>query len=115
LIAKLSKREIECLAWAAQGKTYQEISIMAEISFGSVKTYLDTARHKLGATNLPHAVALGMAYGFIFMREEAIIPSQQRATELYGEFGIRREVIREQPVPAFSDTLELWPEPQNSA
>jgi len=45
--SKLSKREEQCLIWAARGKTYQDISDILNISFGSVKSYLDTARHKL--------------------------------------------------------------------
>jgi DNA-binding CsgD family transcriptional regulator len=58
---KLSKREEQCLLWAARGKTYQEIAEILGISFGSVKTHLDTARHKLHCLNLTHAVAVAIA------------------------------------------------------
>ena len=58
---KLSKREEQCLLWAARGKTYQEIAEILAISFGSVKTHLDTARHKLHCMNLTHAVAVAIA------------------------------------------------------
>jgi DNA-binding CsgD family transcriptional regulator len=63
--AKLSKREEQCLIWAARGKTYQDISDILNISFGSVKSYLDTARHKLNCINLTHAVAVAIATGVI--------------------------------------------------
>jgi DNA-binding CsgD family transcriptional regulator len=62
---KLSKREEQCLIWAARGKTYQDISDILNISFGSVKSYLDTARHKLNCINLTHAVAVAIASGLI--------------------------------------------------
>jgi LuxR family transcriptional regulator, quorum-sensing system regulator CinR len=62
---KLSKREEQCLIWAARGKTYQDISDILSISFGSVKSYLDTARHKLNCANLTHAVGVAIATGVI--------------------------------------------------
>jgi DNA-binding CsgD family transcriptional regulator len=62
---KLSKREEQCLIWAARGKTYQDISDILNISFGSVKSYLDTARHKLNCANLTHAVGVAIATGVI--------------------------------------------------
>jgi len=62
---KLSKREEQCLIWAARGKTYQDIAEILNLSFGSVKSYLDTARHKLNCINLTHAVAVAIATGVI--------------------------------------------------
>ena len=62
---ELSKREEECLIWAARGKTYHEIARILDLSFASVKTYLDTARHKLSCINLTHAVAVALATGVI--------------------------------------------------
>jgi len=62
---KLSNREEQCLIWAARGKTYQDISDILNISFGSVKSYLDTARHKLNCANLTHAVGVAIATGVI--------------------------------------------------
>ena len=49
---ELSKREEECLIWAARGKTYHDIAGLLNLSFASVKTYLDTARHKLSCIQL---------------------------------------------------------------
>lgn len=97
MITPLSRRESECLAWAAQGKTYTEIAMLVGISFGSVKSYLDSARYKLDAVNLPHAVALAITYGLIVMQEEAvavrkkIADRRRKAVEYpYGEFIVRR-------------------------
>jgi DNA-binding CsgD family transcriptional regulator len=81
---KLSSRELECLAWAAQGKTSVEISKMLGISFGTVRTHLDNARFKLGGANLTHAVALAILYGNLFMTERTKL-TRQRNTELVWE------------------------------
>ena len=62
---ELSKREEECLIWAARGKTFHDIAALLNLSFASVKTYLDTARHKLSCINLTHAVAVAIATGVI--------------------------------------------------
>ncbi len=62
---KLSRREEQCLIWAARGKTYQEIGEILELTFGSVKTHLDSARHKLHCMNLTHTVAVAIATGVL--------------------------------------------------
>ena len=93
---RLSPRELECLAWAAQGKTYGEISTMLGISFGTVKTNLDIARFKLGAVNVTHAVALAILYGNLFMTEETILARKRKAEQewaqrhIIGELGVIR-------------------------
>ena len=61
----LSNREEQCLLWAARGKTYQEIAEILGLAFGSVKTHLDGARHKLRCVNLTHAAAVAFASGVI--------------------------------------------------
>lgn len=81
LSATLSRREEQCLIWAARGKTYQEIAEILELTFGSVKTYLDTARHKLRCMNLTHAAAFAVATGVIpptvLQRSETAAPVHQ--------------------------------------
>ena len=62
---KLSRREEQCLIWAARGKTYQQIGEILELTFGSVKTHLDSARHKLNCMNLTHTVAVAIASGVL--------------------------------------------------
>jgi DNA-binding CsgD family transcriptional regulator len=62
---QLSIREEQCLLWAARGKTYQEIAEILGLAFGSVKTHLDGARHKLRCVNLTHTAAVAFATGVI--------------------------------------------------
>jgi DNA-binding CsgD family transcriptional regulator len=62
---KLSLREEQCLIWAARGKTYEEIGEITNLSYYSVRSHLDIARHKLHGANLTHAVALALAVGVI--------------------------------------------------
>src|SRR5450631_3355176 len=62
---KLSRREEQCLIWAARGKTFQEVADVLKISFGSARAHLDTARHKLHCMNLTQAVAVAIATGVI--------------------------------------------------
>ncbi len=62
---KLSRREEECLTWAARGKTDKEIAVVLDIGFSSVKVHLDVARHKLHCMNLTHAIAVAIATGVI--------------------------------------------------
>ena len=61
----LSLREEQCLMWAARGKTYEEIAEITSLSFYSVRSHLDAARHKLHGANLTHAVAIALALGVI--------------------------------------------------
>jgi DNA-binding CsgD family transcriptional regulator len=62
---KLSLREEQCLIWAARGKTYEDIAEITNLSYYSVRSHLDLARHKLHGANLTHAVALALALGVI--------------------------------------------------
>jgi DNA-binding CsgD family transcriptional regulator len=62
---QLSPREEQCLVWAARGKTHQEIADILEIGAGSVKSHLDSARHKLHCINVAHAVGVAVATGVI--------------------------------------------------
>lgn len=53
----LSRREIECLNWAAQGKSAWEIGRIIGISRHTVVFHLDNARAKLGVRSTIQAVA----------------------------------------------------------
>jgi LuxR family transcriptional regulator, quorum-sensing system regulator CinR len=70
----LSMREEECLLWAARGKTYEEIGEITKLSYHSVRSHLDVARHKLRGSNLTGAVAIALAMGIFPAR--AVIPPQ---------------------------------------
>lgn len=55
-VPALSPRERECLLWIAEGKTYWECGMILGLSEHTVRCYLESARHKLGAANNSHAV-----------------------------------------------------------
>ena len=58
----LSKRERECLAWSAEGLTAKEIARKLHRSVATVSLHLNTATHKLGASNRVQAVVRAMHY-----------------------------------------------------
>lgn len=57
---KLSGREIECLRWAAAGKSSDEIAIILGISAYTVSSYFKSATRKLDAVNRMQAIARAM-------------------------------------------------------
>lgn len=57
---KLSAREIECLRWAAAGKSSDEIAIILGISAYTVASYFKSAARKLDAVNRMQAIARAM-------------------------------------------------------
>jgi LuxR family quorum sensing-dependent transcriptional regulator len=61
----LTPREIECLKWAAEGKSEWEISAILHVSEHTADKHLANAHRKLGAANRAHAVALGIRWGYI--------------------------------------------------
>jgi LuxR family transcriptional regulator, quorum-sensing system regulator BjaR1 len=61
----LTSREIEVLRWVAQGKSAQEIGEILEITKRTVDEHVQTAIHKMGASNRTHAVALAIRDGVI--------------------------------------------------
>jgi LuxR family quorum sensing-dependent transcriptional regulator len=61
----LTPREIECLKWAADGKTEWEISAILHISEHTADKHLANAHRKLGAANRVQAVAVAIRWGLI--------------------------------------------------
>ena len=57
----LSPRELECLEWAAQGKSTWEIGRILGISRHTAATHLDNVKTKLGVRTIIQAVARLMA------------------------------------------------------
>jgi DNA-binding CsgD family transcriptional regulator len=70
-VHQLTARQREILLWSCRGKTYADIAVILGLSTGTIKTYLDTARHKLNTVNITHAAAVAVATG-IFTPEEII-------------------------------------------
>jgi DNA-binding CsgD family transcriptional regulator len=62
---ELTDRELECLKWSAEGKTYEDTGTLLGISARTVRFFLENARHKLGSLNTTHAVASAMLRGLI--------------------------------------------------
>jgi LuxR family quorum-sensing system transcriptional regulator CciR len=54
----LTRRELECLTWAARGKTTSEIAEQLHRSAETVEFHLSNAMVKLHARNRAHAVAI---------------------------------------------------------
>jgi DNA-binding CsgD family transcriptional regulator len=61
----LSQREIDCLQWAAAGKTSYETAIIMRLSGHTVNQHLANAAGKLGAVSRTHAVAKAMRMGLL--------------------------------------------------
>lgn len=57
---KLSDRERDALTYIASGSGRADVAYKLSISENTLRVYLDSARHKLGALNLPHAVAIAV-------------------------------------------------------
>lgn len=61
----LSKREVECLRWAAIGKTDNEISVILSLSHATVRYHVQRAAEKLNAVNRSQAVFKAGQLGFL--------------------------------------------------
>jgi LuxR family quorum-sensing system transcriptional regulator CciR len=61
----LSKREVECLRWAAIGKTDQEISMILTRSRATVRFHMHNAGMKLDAVNRSQTVFKATQLGYI--------------------------------------------------
>lgn len=62
---KLSPRELQCLQWAARGKTLWETAQIMGISEETAKTYLKSVMRKLETNNKTHAVSKALLHGLI--------------------------------------------------
>lgn len=63
--ADLSPREREVLARLSFGESRSKVADALQISENTLRAYIDSARHKLGAMNVTHAVAIATARGII--------------------------------------------------
>jgi len=62
---KLSSREKDVLTYLSVGKSRAQIAHELAISENTLRVYLDSARHKLGALNVPHAVSIAICRGYL--------------------------------------------------
>lgn len=65
---ELSPREKEALVQLSLGHSRAAVADILHISENTLRAYIDSARHKLGAMNVTHAVALAVARGIIVPR-----------------------------------------------
>lgn len=63
--SNLSPRELECLTWAARGKTEEDIAVILGRSRETVHFHVSNAMRKLEACNRTHAVAIACSLGLI--------------------------------------------------
>lgn len=63
--SRLSKREVECLRWAAIGKTDLEISMIMSRSRATVRFHIHNASTKLNAVNRSQTVFKAAQLGYI--------------------------------------------------
>lgn len=64
-VTRLSDRERDVLTSIAAGRSRGQVAEKLNISENTVRVYLDSARHKLGALNITHAVAISVQKGLI--------------------------------------------------
>lgn len=62
---RLTPRELECLTWAAAGKTSSDISGILGISIETVRLHIKKAILKLNASNRNHAIAKASQLGIL--------------------------------------------------
>ena len=56
----LTPRELECLGWCADGKSYWETAVILGISERTVSFHMEAVRGKLSAASNAHAVAMAI-------------------------------------------------------
>jgi DNA-binding CsgD family transcriptional regulator len=61
----LTEREIECLHWAARGKTNPEIGVILNISRHTVNSHIESAKSKLGVATRVQAAAIAHRLGWL--------------------------------------------------
>jgi DNA-binding CsgD family transcriptional regulator len=61
----LKERELECLYWAARGKSNPEIGVILNISRHTVNTYIESAKAKLGVATRVQAAAIAHRLGLL--------------------------------------------------
>lgn len=65
---QLTRREVQCLRWAAAGKTDPEIAIILSLSNSTVRFHLRNAAAKMGVTGRAQSVQVAAGLGFVGAR-----------------------------------------------
>ncbi len=64
-LVHLTRREIQCLKWAAKGKTDSEIAEIVKISMPTVRFHMRNAADKMGVVGRPQAVHRASVLGYV--------------------------------------------------
>jgi DNA-binding CsgD family transcriptional regulator len=64
-VARLTRREIQCLKWAAAGKTDAEIGQIMRISLPTVRFHINNAGRKLAAPGRSQAIRRAAVLGYV--------------------------------------------------
>lgn len=64
-LVKLTRREIQCLRWAAHGKTDSEIAEIVKIAMPTVRFHMRNAADKMGVVGRPQAVRRAVVLGYV--------------------------------------------------
>jgi DNA-binding CsgD family transcriptional regulator len=63
----LTRRELECLSWIAQGKSSSDIAVILHISPHTVRDFLKSARYKLDCVSSAQAVNKAVTSGLLIV------------------------------------------------
>jgi DNA-binding CsgD family transcriptional regulator len=74
--SSLNERELECLSWAAFGRTDVEIGALIHRSPATARFHIDNAIGKLGARNRTQAVAIAAQLGLVTQPDDDLDESQ---------------------------------------
>jgi len=64
-VAKLTEREVQCLYWAAHGKSSEETAMILKIKKSTVEDYRKHIKQKLNCSSMAHAIYEGVKRGYI--------------------------------------------------
>lgn len=76
---RLTRREIQCLKWAAAGKTDSEISAIVDISLPTVRFHVTNAARKLRVAGRSQAIQRAVTLGYIGGRSTSAASGPMRS------------------------------------
>lgn len=65
MACRLTTREIECLRWAAMGKTDQETAVILTLSHATIRFHINNAARRLDAVNRSQAILKAAHLGYL--------------------------------------------------
>jgi len=66
-VKSLTAREIECLVWAARGKTSWQTALILDVAEPTINFHINNSMRKLSVFSRTHAVAKAVALGLIYV------------------------------------------------